>query len=264
MSRWVAVSSSQRGARHLLRSEPSEDRHASGVVDDVGVIVIADGHGSPRCTRAGTGAAIATRITYDELMESSGPASGLPKKIVGLWRCAVDKDLATHPPTAAEEELAPTPHHLLYGTTVIGVRAAPDTLRIVQIGDGDVLLGRVGSPGARRPVPQLPDARPGETDSLCQTDAADRATVAEYDLVRTPVDVVLVATDGLDAAFEDPDWHDATIADLLQRLPSISAADLEEAVASWCRPPAEAGGDDTTIALLVRRELLADSGGITS
>ena len=254
---WVAASGSCLGANHERRGEDSEDAHRAGHRSDVAAVVVADGHGSPRCARAASGAELVADVVFDALTaRPPHQLDGLAETVVAKWRRTVDADLDRNPMSEAEADLSGGAGRLLYGTTVIGAAVDATTLRLIRIGDGDVLLGRRDRRGADQPLPSDSE-NSAVTDSLSHDDAEARATVAEYDLGSSPIDVVLLATDGMDAAFADPSWHDETMADLLDRLPTIEAADLGAAASTWCRAPAHVGGDDTSIALLVRRELLA-------
>jgi len=252
--RWIVAGASVRGARHVNLGEPNEDSVRVGLDHGRAIALVADGHGSAKCGRADIGSALAVKVGFEVLAEEPRlELDRLPQEITTRWQAAVAMHLAEHPPTADEAEGAPHPHYLLYGTTLLGVMIDGPLLRLVQIGDGDVLLGRSGQEHARRPIPPLEVNRPGETDSLCQHDAADRMSVIEYDLTDGQVDVVLLASDGLDTAFADPTWHDETMADVLRRVQGLDAGELEAEIAGWCGPPAEVGGDDTTIALIVCR-----------
>ena len=222
--------------------------------------MVADGHGSPACSRADRGSQLAVDAVFDVLANPPQESHDqLALAVVGRWREAVEADLSANSPDESELMGAPAPHHLLYGTTAVGVAADEQTLTVLQIGDGDVLVGQRHSEVATRPIAPRNMDRPGATESLCQSDAESRVRIASIDLDSVPVDAVLIATDGLDTAFADAAWHDETMRDLLHRLQSMSSPDrIEESLEGWCEPPAAVGGDDTTIGLLVRHDLWSD------
>ncbi len=254
MNGWVASSGSQRGAAHARRAQPSEDSHRIGTFGSSAIVALADGHGSERCVRARVGADFATQALFDVLStEPSVPSNELANCVLSGWRSAVDADVAANPPVG--NIVATEARRLLYGTTAIGVALGDNVLRVLQIGDGDVVIGERGIERAIRHVAPAVPGPGGETFSMCDVDAAAHFGVAEYDLRR--IDVVLAATDGFGSAFGDPDWHDAMLADLRSRLSAMSVDDFDDAVARWCSAPAETGGDDTTIAVLARIETFA-------
>lgn len=250
------MAASARGARHERLGEPNEDAHRSGHSNGRSIVTLADGHGSPSCPRADRGSQFAVDALFEELagdLERSHPV--LAEALVQRWRRIVDADLDADPPTD-ESSAEAAPDYLLYGTTAVGVAADDTTITVVQIGDGDVLLGSRGSTIAHRPIAPLETHRLGATESLCQSDAELRVRVASIDTSVTPIDAVLVATDGLGTAFDEPSWHDETMHDLLTRLTNAgSAADIAAELPGWCQSPASVGGDDTTIGLLIKVEL---------
>ena len=258
MSReWITTSAGVRGARHERRGEPMED--ASGTRQDpsIAAIAVADGHGSDRCPRAARGAELAVEVALDLLVDSAfWSAEGLAGELVDRWRAAVTDDLELDPMPGSQlfgdDEMLP---FLWYGTTLIAAAGRTGTLRLMQIGDGDVLLGHRGH-DVHRPIPPRGPLPPAQTESLCQPDADERVVVVDHDLETARFDACLIATDGLDCAFADEKWHGATMGDLLDRLSGMAPNDLPAAVERWCRAPAESGGDDTSMAVLVDAGLL--------
>lgn len=262
MSTWIAGTGSVRGAHHEHRGAPNED-HARARIGDSGVAVaVADGHGAPQYRRAERGSRLATRAALEVLGDAAAASDGpdreqLPAALVGRWRQLVADDLEHDPPDPAE--VGRHPPRSLYGTTVLAAAQAPDGLLLAQLGDGDILLGRCDEPTIHRPIPAVEYAFPGATDSLVQDDATDHVRVALVPPDRFDPEVVLLATDGLDAARPGRDWHAGVMAETCQRLREVAADELDGAVGAWCRKPAQVGGDDTTMALLVRPHLLAGS-----
>lgn len=224
--------------------------------EDSLVIAVADGHGSPRCPRAATGAAFATEAAV-EALTTPVTEQQLPAALVAGWRRRVDDDVERRPPSRDEQELVDGNPPMLYGTTLLAARVTQGELVLVQIGDGDVLLGDRERPRtAARPMADGSPRALTVTHSLSGLDAADRIDVHRVDLRTTAVDVVMLCTDGLDFAYEDPAWHDPTMADLLDRLAALDPSLLTDELHRWCEPPARVGGDDTTIAIAVRADLL--------
>ena len=252
---WDVMSASARGARHERIGEPNEDAHRTGRFGDRAIVAIADGHGSPSCPRADRGSQFAVDAIFEVLegdLEQLSPSLG--ERLVESWRRRVDRDLEADP--LVGKSASSDPNYLLYGTTAVGVAADADNITVLQIGDGDVLLGAKGSSTARRPIPPREMDRPGATESLCQNDAASRVLTSSIDASESSTDVVLIATDGLDNAFAEEAWHDETMTDLMGRLVDAESPEaIADLLQGWCESPAAVGGDDTTIGLLVRSRL---------
>ncbi len=263
MSTWVAGTGSVRGAHHEHSGAPNQDHARTRVDGTAAIVAVADGHGAPQYRRAERGSRLATQAALEVLAGVAAAAAEpgdpdlqrLPVALVDRWRQLVADDLERDPPAPAEAGRH-QPHNL-YGTTVLAAAQLADGLLLTQLGDGDILLGRCDQPGARRPIPAVEYGFPGATDSLVQDDAADRVRVALVATGDFDPEVVLLATDGLDAARPGREWHADVLAETCQRLGTVRTGELDAAMGEWCREPARSGGDDTTMAVLVRPHLLA-------
>jgi serine/threonine protein phosphatase PrpC len=142
---------------------------------------------------------------------------------------------------------------VLYGTTLLAVRVRADDVLLAQLGDGDLLLWTDGE-GLTVPLPNPETAFPNATDSLVQDDAPANLRVAT-----APVpDLVLLATDGLEAARGGPGWQESTMQRLHDELASAGPDGIRDVLQRWSDEAAEAGGDDTTLAVLLARTVVAD------
>lgn len=262
MTTWVAATGSVRGAHHEHSGAPNEDHARTRTGQEPVIVTVADGHGAAQYTRAERGSRLATRAAVEVLAEvPSRPTPAdlerLPQTLVDCWRTLVADDLSDDPPSAGE--VVRHRPQVLYGTTLLAAAQLEGGLLLVQLGDGDTVLGRCDSPQptTRRPIPAVEYAFTSATDSLVQDDAEDHVRVALVAADDFEPEVVLLATDGLDAARRGRGWHAEVMAETCQRLRATTPDALGDAVQEWCREPARAGGDDTTMALLVRPHVLA-------
>lgn len=249
---WIAATATARGRHHEATGLPNEDHaRVSTEHDDVVLGTVADGHGAPTYTRAKRGSRLACDAAL-EVLSDPPEQSQLAAVLVEAWRARVAEDVRDDPPP--RQETRGQPEHVLYGTTVLGARIEPDRALLAQLGDGDLLLWS-RQHGTTRPLPNPPTAFPNATDSLVQTDAIDnvRTTVVE------PPDLVLLATDGLEAARSGPEWAAATMQELHDELVDGGPDDLAQVLQRWAQDAAQSGGDDTTLAVLLRRDLLHGS-----
>lgn len=250
MTTWITATATVRGSLHDRAGHPNED-HAR-VSPDGSVVAVADGHGAERYTRADRGAALATAAALDVLQPRPLDLDELPRALVDRWHELVAADVDADPPSTDELQGGP-PHHL-YGTTLLAAATTADGLVLVQLGDGDILLGHRGEDRAHVPIPPREYALANATDSMVQDDAADNVRTA---LVADRPDFVVLASDGLEAASGRRGWRDAVVAELWQQLPGRDPGSLERLLDDRCRRSADTGGDDTTIGLFVSRDLVA-------
>lgn len=261
MQDWIAATASRRGAHHEHAGRPNEDHARADLDTTPAVVTVADGHGAPQYTRADRGSQLATQAAVEVLRSHHDDLDGLPKALVERWRELVAADVEEQPPP--REEVGRGEPHELYGTTLLAAADLGDRLLLVQLGDGDTILARCGGEHGevRRPIPPVQYAFPNATDSLVQPDAADVVRLAQVDHDEFGADLLLLATDGLDAARPGRSWHTAAARELCDQVRGLAAGALDEVVDTWCADAAEAGGDDTTMALLASTRVLGGTPG---
>jgi hypothetical protein len=138
-----------------------------------------------------------------------------------------------------------------YGSTLLIAILSASTLGLLQLGDGDIVVGTRGR-GSHRPLPD--DARliANETTSLCLDSAVADFRLAAIDLAVDPIDVVLLATDGYGNSFLDQDWPSTVGAEFLSLYESETHEGVGRELPGWLADSAAVAGDDTTAALAFR------------
>lgn len=254
---WRSATASSRGATHVEIGLANEDHARTADRDGVVVAAVADGHGAARFPRAARAARCATRAATDVLPAlladgaTDAAVAAVPEALVTRWRELVDADRLARP-TLDDGDRAVRRH---YGTTLLAAAAVGDRLVLAQLGDGDVLL--VDEDGVRSPVP-APEWRTvlRSTDTMVASDADARVRVVTVALDEGRPRVVLLASDGLEAAVSGSRWREDLGVAVLAELRDAGAAGLDDVVATWCERWAATGGDDATVALLVDPSLL--------
>ncbi len=275
MRRWLVVGASVQGAQHRRTDRPNQD--ALGWQDDgapgVAIGAVADGHGSPRCFRSGTGAQLAVDAVVATLSDVSETAhdfgtepwaKAVAAAVVAHWRRGVEQDVAAHPLEADElsglgedaEAVATRftswPSYA-YGTTAIGVRATETHLVFLQIGDGDALLVDGSTGFVTRPV--AADARliGNETTSLSSPDAANDVRMAIVPVTPESPALILLSTDGYANSFADDTGFAQAAHDLWTLVCEDGPAAVQAALPDWlAETSTEGSGDDISVVLLVR------------
>ena len=265
---WTTLADSRIGSVHVRDQLPLQDAVLTWNDHELGhaVLAVADGHGHRLHFRSDTGAALAVVSAVEELRRVLPELSGADPEtatdavrragaaLVATWTAKVEHHLAAHPYSPAEEELGAAADPLrAYGSTILAAAATPDLLVFLQIGDGDSVL--VSTDGvARRPLPEDPDLDGLHTTSLCQPRPLDalRVAVAEADAVA----LAFLCTDGFGRSRVDADgWWRQTGEQLVGFVRSRGLGWVREQLPEWLAEPAEIGGDDTTMALLIRSDV---------
>lgn len=277
--RWTTLSGSTIGSVHVRDRLPLQDAVLTWTDQESGnaVVAVADGHGHKLHFRSDTGAALAVvsaveevRRALPELASLGGTdassegghdaADGIVRRIaaglVDTWTAKVRHHLEAHPYSADDDQLGASADPLrAYGTTVLAAAATADLLVFLQIGDGDsVLVSARGE--ASRPLPDDPDLDGLHTTSLCQARPLDALRVAVVDVHVEDVALVYLCTDGFGRSRVDADgWWRQTGEQLLEFCRARGLNWVRDQLPEWLAEPAEIGGDDTTMALLVRSDV---------
>lgn len=283
---WTALSASTIGSVHVRDELPLQDAVLTWTDATAGqaVLAVADGHGHKLHFRSDTGAALAVisaveefRRALPELAEiaatpdSMDPLNRLDpvrvevgqrmlhrvaEALVATWVDKVTHHLAAHPYDEAEVATGAADDPLrAYGTTILATAAVGDLLAFLQIGDGDsVVVSAAGE--ASRPLPEDPALDGLHTHSLCQPEPLRALRIAVLDARSADVALTFLCTDGFGRPRVDAaGWWRETGQQLLDFSRERGLTWVKEQLPDWLAEPARVGGDDTTMALLVRSDV---------
>ncbi len=267
---WSVASGTTIGSVHVRDGLPLQDAVLTwrDPAHGQAVIAVADGHGHRLHFRSDVGASLAVACAVDEVRKvlpriavaDSEAAHELVRQagaaLVRSWTEQVRLHLSANPYSPADDDLGASLDPMrAYGSTILVAAAVGETLVFAQIGDGDTVL--VTSDGtALRPLPEDPDLDGLRTTSLCQRDPLDALRVAVVDASGGRGSLVYLCSDGFGRARVDTDgWWHQTGAQLLDFARTRGIAWVREQLPDWLAEPASVGGDDTTMALLVRNDI---------
>ncbi len=266
---WRAGGATAIGASHIRNKRPNQDAFYASPTqqsDPRFMICVADGHGSDAYYRSDIGARLAVEAFIEAIswnLDSPEQINSLPQDIVQIWRRLVKQDIGRNPlppgferaPGRASDRDIFEP----YGSTLVGVAASEQICIVVQIGDGDLLLGYEDGT-INRPLAADTGLHGEQTYSLCLDDAPQRVKYKAIKRTETWPDFVLTSTDGVSKAFVD----DAAFVDVVRHYRELvrSGEDLQatiNALPDWLRQVSDNGsGDDATLCLASRRYKIQD------
>ena len=212
------------GESHKENDTPCQDAAFSGLSckKDIGLAVVADGHGGEKYFRSKKGADLAVKIASKVIFDFMGKhrsifdnktdeereeiLKGIERKIIFEWGNAVRDDIRGNPFTESEQQLCAdknidtdNENDLLsiYGTTLIAALVTKSCWFAVQIGDGAcVVITKDGN--AAIAIPEDERLEFGRTTSLCDADAIDNF---RQDFREESILGITVATDGVSDSF---------------------------------------------------------------
>lgn len=269
--RWTTLSGSSIGSVHVRDELPLQDAVLTWTDPQHGhaVVAVADGHGHKLHFRSDTGAALAVVSALEELRRvlpavaaEADPAVAeellrtAAEGLVDTWTAKVRHHIEANPYSEAEQALGAGEDPLrAYGTTILAAAAVTDLVLFLQIGDGDTVL--VSAHGeAVRPLPDDPDLDGLHTSSLCQPRPLEALRTSVVDVRVDDVALAFLCTDGFGRPRVDSDgWWRQTGEQLLEFSRSRGLNWIRDQLPDWLAEPAQVGGDDTTMALLVRSDI---------
>jgi serine/threonine protein phosphatase PrpC len=264
---WTTLSGSRIGSVHVRDGLPIQDAVLTWSDGDTAVVAVADGHGHRLHFRSDTGSALAAVSAVEELRRivpsltdaaTAGDIVGdVAASIVETWRAKVAHHREANPYSeaeltaqgAADDPLRP------YGTTLLAAAVAGDLLVFLQIGDGDTVM--VDARGeASRPLPDDPQLDGVHTTSLVQPDPLASLRVSVVDAGVEEIVLAFLCTDGFGGSRVDADgWWRQTGQQLVDFGRSRGLDWVRDQLPEWLEEPAQVGGDDTTMAILVRTDI---------
>ena len=283
-SSFYCFGKSVRGREHRLSGLPNQDalRICVGKDNNLVIIALADGHGSPVHFRSEVGSKMAVDTAVDILSSIRETDIKVPNKISKYpilisreWNNRVlldhkNKKFSSDELSALYDEVKNESFvdsvrldpKISYGTTLIVVASYGDFMLYLQIGDGDILVVD-NSGNVRKPLRDDVQFSRYQTKSLCTHGASDDFRIAvEKNNGANPV-LVLASTDGYSNSFKSyQEFFEVGIAyrDLIRILGCDFLEDILEDL--LCKTSSQGSGDDITVGLACSSDLASDHGFI--
>lgn len=264
---WIIGAASVIGPAHVRRKMPNQDAVAvqPASLEHAPVVVgaLSDGHGATPHFRSDRGARFAVETAISALEWGTGATDEIDMVELGFtvaegWRQKVGEDIAHDP---YEQSVANNLHP--YGATMLAMLADNDQMCLLQLGDGDILLG-YSDGRITRPI-KAPEGLIGEqTYSLCldQSEQCIDSWFAHRSWDDELPDFVLMATDGVSKSLVSEDAFADLAAQYRERCRAGTKIFTEtiKALPEWLQTlSARGSGDDASMILAVRQTVTGDN-----
>jgi serine/threonine protein phosphatase PrpC len=264
---WSLDGRSVIGASHVQLGIPNQDAIAWLGANEPGgssVLAVSDGHGAVPHFRSEIGARIAVEVATTVLSQALAEPAWLDTKgkqrrvgiiarrIIDSWRTRVLDHAAANPVSETGRAKSVRDPLQPYGATLIAAGACDRGIVLLQLGDGDLLVGSTDGT-IYRPLPDDEGLIGQQTYSLCLPSAQDRVRTRALGRADRDVDFLMLSTDGLAKSFPD----EASFVNIASfwckaiREAGLSAVSghIEETLAAAAT---RGSSDDVTLGLMVR------------
>ncbi|MGB7242868.1 MAG: PP2C family serine/threonine-protein phosphatase [Sulfitobacter sp.] len=263
---WIVGSASVIGPAHIRRNMPNQDavlvQPGNLAWAPVVVGAVSDGHGAAAHFRSDRGAQMAVQSAISALEWGTDDSEEIDLADLSLtlaegWRQKVAEDIQRFP---FEQKVAHPVHP--YGATILAMLADREQVCLVQLGDGDILLGYADG-RITRPIPAAEGLVGEQTYSLCQEKSEQYIDTwfAHRNWDEELPDFVLMATDGVSKSLVSEDAFMDLAAQYRARCGSGADvfAQTIQALPEWLENLTVRGsGDDASMVIAVRQTATGD------
>jgi serine/threonine protein phosphatase PrpC len=287
---WEVLTASVQGFSHLRSETPNQDAADARVSSEgtlPAIVIVADGHGSPKSTRSDIGSGIAVQVAMDVAQKFVGEMRGaslsqvkeyvdlgkLQARIYDGWKQKVKLHFEEHPPDewkgsaagltsdatqSTGQSLSRDVPLSMYGSTLLLAILNHDYLLSLQIGDGDILAVFDTSDDAgqltfkvKRLIPKHEENIANETDSLCMLNPVKAFRYYFQHFESQKPAMVFLSTDGYYNSFASDESYQKNCLSLLSTLHSQGIDEVRRELPTWLSEYSQEGsGDDVSVGIV--------------
>lgn len=262
------------GKSHVKVGMPNQDAVMSKIIsDDIMISVVADGHGSKKCTRSHLGAQYAVEASIEVIeaiqdklvlehhqLNTKVIGKYYTKQVVALWRKKVLKHLDENPldpdtlvSLSAKELKSIKKNKLIsYGSTVLIILLVHDFIVCYQLGDGDILFVSK-SKRVSKPIKRDERHIANDTTSLCLNKPEKEFRIKVFRDVKHILQMIILSTDGYSNSFSSEKGFLKVGSDLVELISEEGFEVVDENLKDWVEETSNHGsGDDTSVSIMNR------------
>lgn len=261
--KWSVAGKRVRGFTHIKQDKPCQDAIYTEQLENGALIVVADGHGSERCTYSEDGSRIAADITANILKElynsqirqdiiAHDDVNELLKSIEKSWK----NDVENYHNENGRESLDKEQLYIKYGTTLLGVLVTPEFIFCLQLGDGDIIVVTKDRK-VKFAIKKDNNLIGNETTSLCSYNSwKEIKTKIKYIKDEEPPVLILVSTDGYYNSFISVEEFKKVGLDYLDLIRNYGLDEVKKYMGAWLEDSSREGsGDDITLGLICSNQI---------
>lgn len=262
------------GKTHVKIAMPNQDAIESKILDDhIMISVVADGHGSKKCTRSHIGAQFAVEaaieilenikdklVVDDNKLNTKVVGKYYTKQIVQLWRKKVHDHLNDMPIdfdaltdlNSKEIKSIKKNKYITYGSTLLMVLLVHDYIVCYQLGDGDILFVSQ-SQRVSKPIKRDERHIANDTSSLCLNKPEREFKIKVFRDLNHILQMIILSTDGYSNSFSSEQGFFKVGTDLIQMITEDGFEAIDENLKTWIEETSNHGsGDDTSVSIITR------------
>lgn len=273
-NQWMNSYETVVGKTHLKMELPNQDAVDSEVIDDdIMISVVADGHGSSKCTRSHLGAkyavesaietikSIKDELIKDDTLNTKVLGKYYTKKLIKEWRKKVNDDLDENPLDLESlslnnkdiKSIKKNPY-VSYGSTLLMVLFIREFIVCYQLGDGDILFVSK-SKKVSKPIKRDSRHIANDTSSLCLNKPEKEFKIKVFRDLNQLLQMIILSTDGYSNSFSSESGFYKVGTDLYDMILEDGFEVIDEHLKDWIEETSNHGsGDDTSVSIIGRIE----------
>ncbi len=271
---WMNTYETVIGKTHMKLEIPNQDAVLSEIIDDnIMLSVVADGHGSSKCTRSHLGAKFAVEsaietfksikgdLIKDDTLNTKVLGRYYTKRLIKNWRQKIDADLE-HSPIVLEDlnlsskelkSIKKNPY-ISYGTTLIMVLFIKEFIVCYQLGDGDILFVSKSNK-VSKPIKRDKRHIANDTSSLCLNKPEKEFKIKVFRDINKLLQMIILSTDGYSNSFSSEEGFFKVGSDIYDMIKDDGFNIIDENLKEWLEETSYQGsGDDTSVSIITRIE----------
>jgi len=273
-SQWINTYETVTGKTHIKLDTPNQDAILSEAIDEECLVsIVADGHGSKKCTRSHLGAEFAVQAALEtvksvrddliknDTLNTKVIGKYLTRRIVKAWRQKVDEHLEKESLELVDLDLSSKEirsikknPYVSYGSTLLMVIFIREFIICYQLGDGDILFVSKAK-NVTKPIKRDTRHIANDTSSLCLHKPEKEFKIKVFRDLKSVLQMIILSTDGYSNSFSSESGFLKVGSDIFDMIKDDGFEVIDQHLKEWIEETSNHGsGDDTSVSIITRLE----------